>query len=36
MLAFNVFGPKEIVVYVVVIIVVLIGGWYLARGRSSR
>jgi hypothetical protein len=36
MLAFNVFGPKEIVVYVVVILVILGGGWYMARGRSSR
>jgi hypothetical protein len=36
MLAFNVFGTKEIIVYVVVILVVIIGAWYLARGRSAR
>ena len=35
MLAFNVFGTKEIVVYVVVIVIVLILiGWYVMRGRS--
>jgi hypothetical protein len=36
MLAFNVFGTKEIVVYVIVVVVVLaIIGWYLMRGRSK-
>ena len=36
MLAFNVFGTKEIVVYVIAIVVVLaIIGWYLMRGRSK-
>lgn len=35
MLAFNVFGTKEIVVYVIVIVIVLILiGWYVMRGRS--
>ena len=35
MLAFALFGTKEIIVYVVVIVVVLIIiGWYLMRGRS--
>jgi hypothetical protein len=36
MLAFNTFGTKEIVVYVIVVVVVLaIIGWYLMRGRSK-
>ncbi len=36
MLAFNVFGGKEIAVYVVVIVIVLIvAGWYFMRGRSN-
>lgn len=36
MLAFNVFGTKEIIVYVVVIVIVVIGiGWYAMRGRSK-
>ena len=35
MLAFNVFGTKEIVVYVIVIVVVIaLIAWYLMRGRS--
>jgi uncharacterized membrane protein len=34
MLAFAVFGTKEIVVYVVVIIVLILIAWYLMRGRS--
>jgi hypothetical protein len=35
MLAFNVFGTKEIIVYVVVVVIVLIAiGWYAMRGRS--
>jgi uncharacterized membrane protein len=35
MLAFNVFGTKEIVVYVIVVVIVLILiGWYVMRGRS--
>jgi hypothetical protein len=36
MLAFNAFGTKEIVVYVVALIVVLaIIGWYLMRRRTK-
>ncbi len=35
MLAFNAFGTKEIVVYVIVIVVLAIIGWYLMRGRSK-
>jgi hypothetical protein len=36
MLAFNAFGTKEIVVYVIVVLIVLaIIGWYLMRGRSK-
>jgi hypothetical protein len=36
MLAFNAFGTKEIVVYVVAVIVVLaIIGWYLMRRRTK-
>jgi hypothetical protein len=36
MLAFNTFGTKEIIVYVIVIVIVLaIIGWYLMRGRSK-
>lgn len=31
MLAFNVFGTKEIIVYVVVVIVLIAIGWYLMR-----
>jgi hypothetical protein len=35
MLALNLFGTKEIIVYVVVIVVLLIIlGWYLMRGRT--
>lgn len=35
MLAFALFGTKEIIVYVVVIVIVLIAiGWYVMRGRS--
>jgi uncharacterized membrane protein len=34
MLAFTVFGTKEIIAYVVVVIVLIIIGWYLMRGRS--
>ena len=35
MLAFNLFGTKEIIVYVIVVVIVLIGiGWYAMRGRS--
>jgi hypothetical protein len=34
-LAFNAFGTKEIVVYVIVIVVLAIIGWYLMRGRSK-
>jgi hypothetical protein len=36
MLAFNAFGTKEIVVYVIVVVIVLaLIGWYLMRGRSK-
>jgi LPXTG-motif cell wall-anchored protein len=36
MLAFNAFGTKEIVVYVIAIIVVLaLLGWYLMRRRTK-
>jgi hypothetical protein len=36
MLAFNLFGTKEIIVYVVVVVIVLIAiGWYAMRGRSG-
>jgi hypothetical protein len=35
MLAFALFGTKEIIVYVVVIVIVLIIiGWYAMRGRT--
>ncbi len=34
MLAFTLFGTKEIIVYVVVVIVLIIIAWYLMRGRS--
>ena len=35
MLAFALFGAKEIIVYVVVVVIVLIIiGWYAMRGRS--
>lgn len=34
MLALNLLGTKEIIVYVVVI-VVIIGGWFFMRGRSG-
>jgi hypothetical protein len=34
MLALNLLGTKEIIVYVVVI-VVIIAGWFFMRGRSS-
>ena len=33
MLALNLFGTKEIIVYVVVV-VVIIAGWFFMRGRS--
>lgn len=36
MLAFNVFGTKEIVVYVIVIVVVIaLIAWYLMSGRRK-
>jgi hypothetical protein len=35
MLAVNLLGTKEIIVYVVVI-VVIIAGWFVLRGRSRR
>ncbi len=33
MLALNLFGTKEIIVYVVVIVVIIIGALYYQRGR---
>lgn len=36
MLAFNAFGTKEIVVYVIAVVIILgIIGWYMMRGRSK-
>jgi hypothetical protein len=35
MLAFALFGTKEIIVYAVVIVVIIIGALYYARGRRS-
>lgn len=34
MLAFALFGTKEIIVYVIVIVILIAGGWYMMRGRS--
>ena len=34
MLALNLFGTKEIIVYVVVIVVIIGAALYFARGRS--
>ncbi len=35
MLAFNVFGTKEIIVYVIVIVIVIaLIAWYAMRGRT--
>jgi hypothetical protein len=34
MLAFNVFGVKEIIVYVVIILIIIGVVWYTMRGRS--
>jgi hypothetical protein len=34
MLAFALFGTKEIIVYVIVIVILIVGGWYMMRGRS--
>jgi hypothetical protein len=37
MLALNLFGPKEIAVYVAVIVVVLIAAaWFFVRGRPRN
>lgn len=33
MLALNLFGTKEIIVYVVVIVLIVVG-WFVLRGRS--
>ncbi len=34
MLALNLLGTKEIIVYVIVVIIIIIAaGWYLMRGR---
>jgi hypothetical protein len=36
MLAFNVFGTKEIIVYIVVIVVIILAVmWYVSRGRAK-
>jgi uncharacterized membrane protein len=35
MLAFNVFGTKEIIVYVVVIVVIVAVVWFMMRGRAK-
>jgi hypothetical protein len=35
LLAFTLFGTKEIVVYVVVILVIIGVIWFVARGRAS-
>jgi hypothetical protein len=37
MLAVNLLGTKEIIVYVIVLVILVIGGgWYFMRGRSRR
>jgi len=37
MLAFAVFGTKEIIVYIVVVVVIVVGViWFLSRGRSTK
>lgn len=34
MLAINLFGTKEIIVYIVIVIIIVAGaGWYFTRGR---
>lgn len=33
MLALNLFGTKEIIVYIVVIVVIIAGAFYMARSR---
>ena len=33
MLALNLFGTKEIIVYVVVIVVIIAGAFYMSRSR---
>ena len=33
MLALNLFGTKEIIVYIIVIIVIIAGAFYMSRGR---
>jgi lipoprotein signal peptidase len=35
MLAFALFGPKEIIVYIVVIIVIIAAVWYVMRGKGK-
>jgi hypothetical protein len=36
MLAFNVFGTKEIIVYVVVIVVIIVAViWFMSRGKAK-
>jgi hypothetical protein len=34
MLALNLLGTKEIIVYVAVVIVLIVAGWFVLRGRS--
>jgi heme/copper-type cytochrome/quinol oxidase subunit 4 len=37
MLAFAVFGTKEIIVYIVVVVIIVVGViWFLSRGRSNK
>jgi lipoprotein signal peptidase len=35
MLAFALFGPKEIIVYIVVIVVIIAAVWYVMRGKGK-
>jgi uncharacterized membrane protein len=36
MLAFNVFGTKEIIVYVVVIVIIILAVvWFMSRGKAK-
>ena len=35
MLAFALFGTKEIIVYIVVIIVIIAAVWYVMQGRGK-
>ena len=36
MLALNLLGTKEVVVYVIVVVILIVGvGWYVMRGRTK-